>query len=250
MKYVLAVALAFFAVYAATCGNKICETGELNSCIDCATINPNGICDSFLGNQKNFDPDCNTTSGQTCYDSLFTYNNGKGASCYPGNCTESVGCGTGCAVDSDCESGFCVAGTCQETCGNCTFATANYEVWPLSTTIYLGEPTFVSFRVNRVGGGPTLINVGVKGPCTLSYGTELDLSSGYSVSVVKLDKCLFSGLGSIKLTANNNAWGSVYFLSKPTLIYSQGDMPKGVVGYSSMSSRLLGTPVEVKTWVG
>ncbi|MBR9680855.1 MAG: hypothetical protein GOU98_03470 [Candidatus Altiarchaeota archaeon] len=248
MKY-LTLLFLLGIVYAA-CGDKICEVSEIGSCRDCSTINPNGVCDEFTDNLKQFDPDCNTTVGQACYDTLFTYSFGKGNSCYPGNCTESSGCGSTCSVASDCESGFCVGSTCSETCGNCTFNTTDYEVWPLSTTVYLGEPTFVSFRINRVGSGPTLVSMETEGPCTLTHETEIDLGSGYSVGVIKIDACLFSGLASIKLTVNSNAWGSVHFLSYPALIYQTGDMPRGVVGFSSMAAILSDTPVEVKTWVG
>ena len=248
MKFAVAVflLLSVFAV----CGDKICESAEIGSCIDCATINTNYVCDNFENDLKNYDPDCNTSVGQMCYSSEFNYSDGMGTSCYPGNCTEGTGCVASCSDDSQCESGFCVTGTCEKTCDGCDLNTSSYEVYPLSTAIYLGNPTFVSFRINRVGAGPTVISVEARGPCTLSYEDTVDVGTGWSVSVIKIDDCAFSGVGSIEVTVNSEAWGTVHFLSYSALLYSQGEMPHGVTGFSSMSNRVDGSPVEVKTWVG
>jgi hypothetical protein len=134
-------------------------------------------------------------------------------------------------------------------CDGCNQTSANYEVYPFSTTAYLGNPTFVSFRVNRNSGSSTP-PVSVQGPCTLEHGSTIDLGTGYSIAVVRISDCVFVGLGSVKLTVNSEAWGVVHFLSHPVMKYSQGEMPHGVVGYSSMSGNLGGIPMEVKTWVG
>lgn len=241
---VLLLALALVPVLS-VCGDKLCETPEIGNCADCATTNQNYACDVFPNDLPKYDPDCNTTVGQTCYDSLFTYSSGRGASCYPGNCTEGTGCVTSCTQNSQCTSGFCIAGSCQAVCNNCDYNTS-LEVYPSSTTIYFGAPTFVSFRVNGAG----MVSVSSEGPCTQSYDTSLDLTGGYNIAIVKLSECEFSGIGSVKLTVNGNINGTVHFLSYPSLIYSIGEVPKGVVGFSSMSSILAGHPVEVKTWTG
>ena len=213
--------------------------------------NQNYVCDVFTNDLPQYDPDCNTTAGQTCYDSLFAYSSGRGSSCYPGNCTEGTGCTSSCTSNSHCGSGFCVGGTCEEVCDGCNQTTVNYEVYPFSTTVYLGDPTFVSFRVNRNAGSSTPA-VLAEGPCTLGYESSLDLGTGYSIAVVKVSDCLFTGLGSVNFTVQElpAAWGTVHFLSYPAMKYEQGEMPHGIVGYSSMSGTAGGIPVEVKTWVG
>lgn len=234
----------------AACGDLICETSELATCRDCSMITRNYVCDEFQGDMKDYDPDCNASVGQTCYDSLFTYSDGQGDSCYPGNCTEGSGCTTSCSSGEHCASGFCASGTCESACDGCNKSTANYEVYPVSTTTYLGDPTFVSFRVNRLGGATPVDVTSVEGPCNKSYDSTVDLSGGYGIAVIRLDNCRFTGVSSINLTVGGEAWGSVHFLSYPALLISSGDMPSGSVGFSSMSSSMDGVPMEVKTWVG
>lgn len=237
----------------AACGDRLCEASEIGSCIDCATINNNSVCDSFPNSLPQFDPDCNTSVGQTCYDSLFQYSSGKGTSCYPGNCTEGSGCESSCSTDEQCGSGFCVTGNCESVCDGCNSTSANYEVYPTSTNIYFGEPTFVSFRVNHLGGSTTTA-VSVEGPCNLTTPSTIDLSNGFNIAVVKISECSFSGLGSVKLTVDKGgggeAEGVIHFLSYTALMQSLGDMPNGVVGFATMSGRMGGIPLEVKTWVG
>jgi hypothetical protein len=237
------------AVVYAAIGDNICESSELGSGRDCAMTHENYICDGFTGGLPQYDPDCNKSVGQTCYDSLFAYSSGRGASCYPGNCTEGTGCTTSCTVDNQCGSGFCVSNTCEDVCDGCNQTSVNYEVYPFSTTVYLGDPTFVSFRVNRNSGSSTP-GIAAEGPCTLGYDSTIDLGTGYSIAVVRISDCLFTGLGSVRLTVNGEAWGVVHFLSHPAMKYSQGEMPHGTVGYSSMSGTASGIPMEVKTWVG
>lgn len=241
------VVLAVLTVVWGACGDLICEVpGEIGSCADCATRQRNYVCDSFSDNLTQHDPDCNV--GADCYDSYHTYSGGRGDSCYPWRCEEGTGCTSGtCSADSDCQSGFC-DGTCQETYPG-SEASASYEVEPLSTAIYLGDPTFVSFQVNdRGGGGPA--NISAKGPCTLEHDDTVDLTGGYGVAVVKVSNCSFAGLGSIQLTAGRDSWDAVHFLSYPSLLYTQGEMPRGTVGFSAMSGRADNVPLEVKAWVG
>jgi len=247
LRWLVAAALLVL-VYAAT-GDLICEPSEVGNSKDCAMVRRNYVCDSFPNDLPQYDPDCNTTVGQSCYDSLFTYSNGRGSSCYPGNCTEGTGCTTSCTSGDQCASGFCIGNQCEEVCDGCNSSSTNYEVYPFSTTIYLGEPTFVSFRVNRLAGSTT-ISLSTQGPCTLEHDSTLDLSGGYGVAVVRIDDCNFTGLGSVKLTVNGEAYGVVHFLSHPALKYHQGEMPRGTVGYSAMPGNLGGVPLEVKTWVG
>lgn len=249
MKWLLP---AFLLVVAyAVLGDRICETSEIGNNKDCAMINQNYICDSFPNELPQHDPDCNTTVGQTCYDSLHTYSNGRGTSCYPGNCTSGTGCTTSCTSDTQCNSSFCISNTCELVCDGCKQTATNYDVYPFSTTIYLGDPTFVSFRVNRTGGSSTP-SISVQGPCNLESDSTVDLGSGYTIVVVKVSECAFTGVGSAKLTVTGTttAWGVVHFLSYPAKVYSQGETPRGVVGYSAMSGNLGGVPIEVKTWVG
>ncbi|TRO61959.1 hypothetical protein E2P64_00285 [Candidatus Bathyarchaeota archaeon] len=249
MKWFFPVFL-LLAAHAAE-GDRICEASEIGINKDCAMINQNYICDSFTNDLPQYDPDCNTTVGQTCFDSLFAYSGGRGSSCYPGNCTEGTGCTTSCTSDSHCNSGFCVGNTCEPVCDGCKQTATNYDVYPFSTTIYMGDPTFVSFRVNR-SSGDSAPGLTADGPCTLDYDSSIDLGSGYSIAVVKVSDCVFTGLGSIRLTVTGTttAWGVVHFLSYPAMSYSLGDTPRGVVGYSSMSGNMGGVPIEVKTWVG
>ncbi len=229
----------------AVCGDRLCETSEIGNCIDCSTINTNYVCDQFPNSIPSYDPDCNTTVSQTCYDSEFTYSDGRGTSCFPGNCTEGVGCTSSCSIDTHCSSNFCISNTCEKTCDNCNI-TATYDVQALGTTIYFGQPTFVSFRVNR-NGGTSPVAISARGPCTLNYTSSLTLGS-YGIVVVRIDNCKFKGVSSIELTAGS-AKGTVHFLSYPTLMYSIGDMPKSGVGSASMSSKMNAIPLEVKTWV-
>lgn len=244
--------LIFFLLFPvlAACGDRICEASEIGTCIDCAMINSNYVCDAYTNDLPEYDPDCNTSVGQTCYNSLYLYSSGRGGSCYPGNCTESSGCGSSCSTDEQCGSGFCVTGNCESVCDGCNSTSANYEVYPLSTNIYFGEPSFVSFRVNKLGGSDS-VNLDVEGPCNLTHDATLDVSMGYNIAVVGVKNCEFSGLGSVKLIVNaGEAEGVVHFLSYSALMRSIGDMPSGVVGFAMMSSRMGGIPLEVKTWVG
>lgn len=248
MKYGLFTFFLFATVFAA-CGDRICESSEIATCIDCAMINSNGVCDSFPSSLPQYDPDCNTTAGQDCYSEYFTYSNGKGTSCYPGNCTEGTGCVTSCSSGAQCFSGFCTTGQCAETCQNCNHSTTNYEVFPVSTATYLGEPTFVSFRVNKLSGSSPA-PMSAEGPCDLSYDSTVDVSSGFGLAIIRIDECEFTGAGSIKLTVNSEAWNAVHFLSYPALIKSTGESPRGVVGFAPISGKIGVYPVEVKLWLG
>jgi len=246
----IATLLAMLAAVWGVCGDLICEPpGEVGSCADCAMRQRNYVCDSFPDSMPQHDPDCK--SGADCYDSYHEYSSGRGDSCYPGRCEEGTGCTTACTLDSDCQSGFC-SGGCQEVCqSSCDHETSNYAVEPLSTTIYLGNPTFVSFQINLKSATDTLLDLSVKGPCTLEYPSTVEVGSGYGVVVVKVSNCTFTGLGSVQLRASgdSDAWSTAHMLSYPSLKYEQGEMPSGTVGYSSMSGRAGESPMEVKTWV-
>jgi hypothetical protein len=242
-------ALVVFAAAFASCGDRICEPDEIGNCIDCAMINPNGVCDIFPSSLPQYDPDCNTTAGQDCYNEFFTYSNGKGSSCYPGNCTENTGCVSSCSSDSQCFSGFCIGGECKKICQNCNQSTANYEVYPVSTATYLGEPTFASFRVNKLSGSSPA-SLSASGPCNLTYDSTIDISQGFGIAIVKITDCEFTGAGSIRLKVNSEAWNVVHILSYPAMINSIGESPSGVVGFAPISGKISGYPVGVKVWVG
>lgn len=221
-------------------------------CTDCAMRQRNYVCDSFPLNMHSYDPDCNTSVGQDCYDSYHEYSGGRGDSCYPGRCEEGTGCTTACTSGDQCQSGFCSGSNCAEVCDGCEHESANYAVEPLSTTIYLGSPTFVSFQVNLKSATDTLLDLSADGPCTLECPDTVEVGSGYGVVVVKVSNCTFTGLGSVRLEASGDsaAWSTAHILSYPSLKYEQGEMPSGTVGYSAMSGRAGNAPMEVKTWVG
>ena len=229
----------------AVCGDLICTPDEIGSCRDCATINSNNVCDSFSGALTQYDPDCKSTS---CYDKVYIYSNGKGDSCYPGYC-QSGGCDTLCVSDSDCGSNFCNV-VCKSTCeSNCTTESSNYKVYPISSTIFLGDPTFVSFNIIRTSGSSSP-SLSVQSPCNTTYDSSIDLSTGEGVAVVKITNCDFIGAGSVKLSVGGEAWNVAHILSYPALLYTQGEMPDGVVGHSAMANSLGGVPLEVELWYG
>ncbi len=244
----LVIMLLLLPAAAAVCGDLICEGSEVGSCRDCAMLNPNYRLDSFPNALAQYDPDYRAAN--TCYSDSFLYENGRGNITYPSKCTSNTV--LPCTSDSDCASNFCdtVLSTCVETCRDgCTQKGANYEVYPVSTAIYLGEPTFVSFNVIKKGGSASP-SVSVVAPCNVSYDSSISLLGGEAIAVVRINSCDFWGAGSIKLTVGGEAWNVVHFLSYPARLYSVGEMPEGVVGHSAMSGEMDGVPVEVELWFG
>jgi hypothetical protein len=84
-------------IFAATCGNGVCEAGEVNiCCIDCPPTCGNGTCESNCGeNSANCSVDCSPTCGNGVCES--------GENCQ--NC------------NIDCPNPTCGNGVCESSCG-------------------------------------------------------------------------------------------------------------------------------------
>ncbi|MBR9681345.1 MAG: hypothetical protein GOV00_00940 [Candidatus Altiarchaeota archaeon] len=251
IKLITLLALTLGVVFA-VCGDRICESAEYKTCRDCAMINQNYVCDSYQDAQTTHDPDCENDGGCYGLDSkTYLYDNGRGSSCWPGRCN-SGSCTTTCTSDTDCVSAFCIDGTCNALCLqdpsenilNCT-QTGTEEITAISTAIYTGVSTYVTFNVS----GPGSTTVQATGPCDLDYSSAVDLTLDSAPVIVGISACNFTGMGSIQLNTSDSS-GVIHFLSFPTLKYRAGELPKSSTGQVSLASTLNGIPIEVRVWVG